>query len=90
MKGGEAERVTAPLSLSPPAGSRGLWEGLLRWHLRKFLLRDGCRLQNLGEPLTWPSFELLARGERVFVLKFGVWVLRSMLEKKLVVLVGLL
>lgn len=41
MKGGEAECVTAPLSLSPPAGSRGQWEGLLRWHLRKFLLRDG-------------------------------------------------
>lgn len=28
MKGGEAQRVAAPLSLSPPAGSRGLWEGL--------------------------------------------------------------
>lgn len=26
-KGGEAERAPAPLSLSPPAGSRGLWEG---------------------------------------------------------------
>lgn len=48
MKGGEAQRVTAPLSLSPPAGSRGLWEGLLRWHLRKFLLRDGCRLPELS------------------------------------------
>lgn len=83
MKGREAERVTAPLSLSPPAGSRGLWEGLLRWHLRKFLLRDGCRLQNLGEPLTWPSCELLARRDSVFVLTCGLWVLRSMLEKKL-------
>lgn len=87
MKGGEAEHVTAPLSLSPPAGSRGLWEGLLRWHLRKFLLRDGCRLWNSLEPLTWPSWgprslalglwELLARGEFGFVLKLGLWVLRS-------------
>lgn len=66
MKGGEARRVPAPLSLSPPAGSRGLWEGLLRWHLRKFLLRDGCRLQNLVEranaPLLLASHPVLCDG----------------------------
>lgn len=27
MKGQEAEWDTVPLSLSPPAGARGLWEG---------------------------------------------------------------
>lgn len=55
MKGGEADRATAPLSLSPPAGPRGLWEGLLRWHLRKFLLQDGADFQN-SVKRTVPAF----------------------------------
>lgn len=53
-KGGEAERAPAPLSLSPPAGSRGLWEGRAEVASAKVPPAGRCRLPELGETHTCP------------------------------------
>lgn len=48
MEGEEAERAPAPLSLSPPAGSRGLWEGRAEVASAKVPPAGWCRLPELG------------------------------------------
>lgn len=48
MKGWEAEGVAVPLSLSPPAGPRGLWEGRAEVASAKVPpCRMGADVQNL-------------------------------------------
>lgn len=49
MESREAERAPAPLSVSPPAGSRGLWEGRAEVASAKVPPAGWCRLAEVGE-----------------------------------------